>query len=678
MAFLGLLMVGGLALLCGCGAAAPDGNGGGNGDGNGGTMAPEERQAGMDAAKAKLLSLPQTLSPADQNQQLAAYMATLPEFESATPCGENADGGVAALFRDGQPYAIINGTPPPVAAAGATEIRSARSGLPSGKTVLLMRAMGAAFEDVRGDLSGMLTNAGYTVTPQEGNVENLRSVRNPDVFYFDTHGIYQKDWLGPGNDLAAAWTSTVAPAGDHTYDAECAAPNPTMVRMTALDHYDDSGNPVRVDHYGITDKFIAANGVRFRSNSLVYMDCCFLDLGPFKPACTAAGASLYVGWTDEVAGPSAARAARFVFDRLSGANSGKPDKESPIQRPFDYQAVWGDLVARGWNTSGAATISFTPGAGDSGMLAPSIQFVTLYEAPFYQTDKTKMEIAGLFGNDPGASKRKVTIADTPVEVKNWAPDKVTCDIPNFGEGSVGDVVVAVNDHKSNKVPLTEWNIKFTYTRHSWGSLTDTFHINAHIRADVHKWRDRPHQAPNTPSAVLFKGMADMDGDWTSEGEGHANNDPDHDRFAWSGSELMSGEHALYDGEGTTAVGFVNLQSMLIEITPYGTTGLSKTIDIYGSDGSHFTSTEGSWVNMFPVFDEFVDGQTYIKIPLNSSFGIAEGSRTATSNIDGSPLPDGESATMEWESAEASFTPDATVHASGLAPELEGPWLRPIH
>ena len=78
-----------------------------------------------------------------------------------------------------------------------------------------------------------------------------------------------------------------------------------------------------------------------------------------------------------------------------------------------------------------------------------------------------------------------------------------------------------------------------------------------------------------------------------------------------------------------------------------------------------------------VFDEFVDGQTYIKIPLNSSFGIAEGSRTATSNIDGSPLPDGESATMEWDAAEASFTPDTTVHASGLTPGPELPWLRPI-
>jgi len=659
LALLGLAATLAIAFSTGCGGGA-GGGGGGSAD----------VQAGMDVAKAELLSLPTGLSTEEQNQQLAAYMAALPQFQRAVPVGENGDGGVVALFANGEPYAIINdgnGSPDAGAAAtaGAAHALAARSGLPSGKTALPMRAMGTAFTDARGDLQAMLTNAGYNVTPQDGGVENVRRIRGPDVFYFDTHGVYDEDFLGPGNGIAVAWTSTPAPPGDHTYDAECASPDPTICRMTALDHYDADGRQVLVDHYGVTDKFIARNGITFATNSLVYMDCCFLNAGLFNQASRTAGASLYVGWTDKVAGDAAVRAAQFCFDRMLGANSGKPDREDPIQRPFDYQAVWNDLASRGWNTSGAATINFTPGGGDDGMLAPSIQFLTLHEAPFFQTDKTRMDIAGLFGNDPGESRRKVTIAETPVEVSSWAPDKVTCDIPNFGEGSVGDVVVAVNDHKSNKVPLTEWNIKFTYTRHYWGSLTDTFHINAHIRVDVHKWRDQPHQTPNTPSAVLFKGMADMDGDWTSEGVGHENNDPSDDWFAWSGSGLLSGQHALWDGEGTTAVGFVNVESMFIEINPCGVAGLNKTVDIYTTDGSHLSIQEPAWANLMPVFDEFVDGQTYIKIPVNSSFGVEAGSRSATSNIDGSPLPDGESATMEWEAAEASFTPDQTVHASGL-------------
>jgi hypothetical protein len=47
---------------------------------------------------------------------------------------------------------------------------------------------------------------------------------------------------------------------------------------------------------------------------------------------------------------------------MLGANSGKPDRETPKQRRFDYQAVWADLASHGWNTSRAATISFTPDA----------------------------------------------------------------------------------------------------------------------------------------------------------------------------------------------------------------------------------------------------------------------------------------------------------------------------
>jgi len=679
---LGLLVIGGLALLCGCGAAAPDGNGGDNGDGGtGATMPPEERQAGMGAADTAFLALPAGTSRPEQNQQLADTIATLPQFTRAETFGEGGSGGVIAEFADGQPYIIVNGaradTSVDAAAEGIVQARSGqRSGLPSGKKALLMRAMGAAFQDIRGDLSTMLTNAGYTPSQQQGTIENLAAVRRPDIFYFDTHGVYAKDWGGPGKDLAVAWTATPSP--NAAYEPLCSGADPELVRMTALDSYSATGAAVNVGHYGITPAFLRNRGVTFATNSLVYMDCCFLDLGPFKTACTAAGASLYAGWTDEVKGGDASRAALFGFDRMLGADSGKPNKETPKQRPFDYQSVLTDIRNRGWDHSGAAVLNYSTGAGDCGMLAPSIQFITLYEAPFYGTAKTKMEIAGLFGNDPGESKRKVTIADTLVEVSEWAPDMVTCDIPNFGEGSVGDVVVTVNDHKSNKVPLTEWTIPFTYTRRYWGSLQDTFHVNVHIRADIHSWRDKPRETPTKPTVVPFNGMADMDGDWKSEGEGFWNNDSGETRYVWGGSGSLSGAQFQLNGEGASAIGFVNVQSMYIEIHPLGVAGMEKTVDLYTPDGTHYPTTQAPFVNQTPVFDEVVDTQVYIKIPMNSDFSIEADSRTARTSIDGSPLPDGESATMEWESAEASFTPDATVHASGLAPELEGPWLRPIH
>ena len=65
----------------------------------------------------------------------------------------------------------------------------------------------------------------------------------------------------------------------------------------------------------------------------------------------------------------------------------------------------------------------------------------------------------------------------------------------------------------------------------------------------------------------------------------------------------------------------------------------------------------------PVCDEFGEGQTYLKVPMDGSFGIEAGSRTAQTNIDGSPLMEGVSGTMEWEAASASYPPVEGVHAS---------------
>lgn len=664
LALLGLLA---LWTLGGCA-------GGGSGGDGGAAMPAAERQAAMAAVQGMVAALPDGLTTAQQNTELASAMSANAAFASAATYGEGGSGGVIATFADGQPYVVVNDgreDQQEAADAGMAQSLAARSGLPNGKKVLLFRAMGAAYKDIRGELGTMLTKAGYTVTPQEGTIDAVRAIRGPDIFYFDTHGVYEKDWGGPGKDMAVAWTSTpVTAANDAKYAAELAGANCTIVRMTALDHKDGTGKDVMANHYGVRDTFLSRNGVTFATNSLVYMDCCFLDAAPFNQTCRSAGASLYAGWTAAVLGTDATRAARFFFDRALGANSGNAAKENPTQRPFDYQAIWGDLKARGWDRSAGegatAILRFTPGTGDCGMLAPSIQFLTLYEASFYGTAKTRMDIAGLFGQDPGASKREVTIADTPVEVVTWAADRIQCDIPNFGQGSVGDVVVSVGGHKSNKVPLTEWNIPFTYTRHSWGSLTDTFHINVHIRADVHDWRDKPHETPNKATVVLFKGMSDMDGDWASEGEGYQANDPDQSRLEWKGSGSLSGEHAMLDGEGVSAIGFVDVQSMALVIMPLAMAGMQKTVDMYLPDGTHVPLTQAPYVPYDPVFDELVETQGYIRIPLDSGFGIAEGSRTARTMLDGSPLPDGEAATLQWGSAAASFAPDPTVHASGVA------------
>jgi len=252
-------------------------------------------------------------------------------------------------------------------------------------------------------------------------------------------------------------------------------PNPTIIKMTALDHRDAAHNPVMARHYGITSEFVKRN-MKFGSNSFVYMDCCFLAAAPFRDACTSVGASLYAGWTEATGGESAARAARFIFDRMTGDNSPSIDQENPKQRPFDYTSALSDLRSRGWATSNAAQLVITPVGGDCGILAPSI--LMLNNDDVSSDVSMTLSLVGYFGKDPGAANRSVTLGGQPLNIKSWGPDPnsstrdmVVCDkVPLSGAGGAGDCIVNSYGHQSNKVPLTEWVWSLQYTLHAEGRV----------------------------------------------------------------------------------------------------------------------------------------------------------------------------------------------------------------
>jgi len=418
--------------LTGCGGGAP-GNGGNNG---GDTMSVAERTAAMEAVSAYR----ETLDPSDGPalaQALATYLGTRPEFEAS---GVSDTGDAWGRFTDGRLAILICTDDPAVDEEAGVEsvgARAQRSGVPAKKPVRIVRSMGTAFPDCTANLLSWLGQAGYTNAGGTATIASLKTVSGDGVFYLHGHG-------GAGVVRAGAapayalWTLddyTVANEAAFTGDLGTGAVCYMLARQ-------DSGQPA-VWHYAITDKFVTQY-MSFGANSFVLIHGCngnSASAAAFKAACFAKGASLYAGWTDVVMSNDSARASRFVIDRMLGANQYAP-KESPKQRPFDYQSVWADLTSRGWDTSnapghGAAKFTFSTSGGDCGILAPSIQFITLYEAPYYETAQTRMEIAGLFGDDPGEDKRTVTVGGTEVDVTEWAVDMVTCDIPSFGEGSVG-------------------------------------------------------------------------------------------------------------------------------------------------------------------------------------------------------------------------------------------------
>lgn len=640
-------------------------------------VSASERIAAMNLAEAKLQSL--TGTPAQQNAALASYMQTLTQFRNVRTYGPGGNRGVYAEFRDGQPYYvsnernIANVTPVLTQAAAETVGTAARSGVPRGKTAILMRAMGSGWPDTRNDTKAMLIKAGYNVVLKDGTIEAIRGLRNAAVFYFDTHGTYDSD---SGSLTASAWTTTpVTTANETTYAADLSSGG--LVRWSAYDYYDTTSKKWKISKkYAVTSKFIADNGITFGSNSLVYMDCCFLDAAPFKAACTAAGASLYIGWTDAVAGSASARAARFVFDRLTGANSSATVKEDPKQRPFDYVKVWDDLKRLNYDVSGAAKLIFTPGAkGDAGMLAPSIRNIVMTEATELDLGIAMMEIKGLFGKDPGPQKRKVTVGGTMIQAYEWKPDAVKCVIPRFGQGSVGDVIVVACEHKSNAVPLTEWTVPFVWTRTSFGNLRDVMRMNIHFRADVHSYRNKPHETPVKPTAVEFKSMVDSDGTWLSAGAGTDNTNEDNPiKLVWSGSGNMYNQtprDPRLPYGALRAYGKINVETRTIQFTVAGSATV-KHVDCTNKDGHHWEADCGVSNEDGLPYDAVNNiGVPYVRVKFDENFRILSGSVTGTN-----PDHPEETLTLKWSAADASFPPLPDMTLSDYA-RLLGQFWSPV-
>src|SRR5262249_12562871 len=125
-------------------------------------------------------------------------------------------------------------------------------------------------------------------------------------------------------------------------------------------------------------------------------------------------------------------------------------------------------------------------------LAPSTTFVTVDE------DANEFLLAGDFGGEQGS----VFVGGQEVEVKSWSADKITCNLPQSGAGSAGEVVVRQHFHKSNSVYISEWKGAFTHTVSGPGSLKQTDTYNVTLRADVRKYRLVIHQPPKFYGAIV--------------------------------------------------------------------------------------------------------------------------------------------------------------------------------
>jgi hypothetical protein len=221
---------------------------------------------------------------------------------------------------------------------------------------------------------------------------------------------------------------------------------------------------------------------------------------PFTAALRNKGAMVIAGWYNCPRIGDADLTARFVFDRLLGANV--YDHEAYFaQRAFDYHSVMTDMPLHGWGTSNLAQLTFTPvkpGATDFALLAPSIERVAVNELT------GQLLVYGLFGKDPGFANRSVIVdGQDLVCPEPWESYQIVCTIPSFGSGSAGDVIVTVRGIKSNVARLTKWSGTFHYQVTGPDSLVQTVDFNIDLRADVRTYRTAIHCAPVEPQSDMW-------------------------------------------------------------------------------------------------------------------------------------------------------------------------------
>ena len=283
------------------------------------------------------------------------------------------------------------------------------------------------------------------------------------------------------------------------------------------------------DRYGVTTDFFRFywRGKIFADDSLVFVNACGSAAADFQQVLAGCGAGLVLGWTGITAEEAEAATADFVFDRFLGTNNSDPAffPEVLPQRPFDWTFVQGDLVNHNAPTGllpgtggGALGVSNFPslnstmtafGGGPRFCLVPSITALGLESVA-----QKHLFVNGEFGSDPraGGGTATVTMLSSPVansggqslNIVDWSPQMITCDVPAQSGVFAGYVVVCANGVTSNCVPLTEWNGHVVTAAKGDGSLAQTMTWTYRLRMDAHHFRTNV-TGPLSASSYSFTG-----------------------------------------------------------------------------------------------------------------------------------------------------------------------------
>lgn len=431
-------------------------------------------------------------------------------------------------------------------------------GLPKTGIVCLYSVVPAGGETELAELAKCFRNAGYDVREKpNATLDDLRSIpEDCSVFYFNTHGIYSTDKATNQKVFFALQTGTV-------YNPAVHGDDPDSALLGRADGTDVTGKTEK--YLTISYKFIRKHW-RFSDNSFVFINGCdaFCDAkgsdSIWRILINECNASVMAGWT--LANVSnCASTNLYLFDRLLGSNFPMARQEFPPQRPFELDAVVHKLASLGMTDvlvnleDGKQEHSLLrieqSGRGDFGILAPSIEEVTIDES------EKRLSISGYFGRDQ--EKLRIFVRETSekqvsgggVELfceKSEDPREMKCTgLRDSGPGSAGYLVVAADYGngvlvESNPVPITAWtgNLDFALIvpdKNPQGTVIGSITGEVFMRGDIH----RPRKLPGGDlerRTCAFMSVCNPEKQPQYSGSGEYVNPKDGYKYAWKGSGAM--------------------------------------------------------------------------------------------------------------------------------------------
>jgi len=269
------------------------------------------------------------------------------------------------------------------------------------------------------------------------------------------------------------------------------------------------------------------------------------------------------------------------------------------------------------------------------LLAPSIKNMELDEKNGTD-EQAELKIYGTFGDTQGeVFIKKEGVTASPLSVKEWTKDKITCTLQ---PDDYGDVSVKVNGNRSNLRALSRWKGKVYFTvipnptvRNQVScDLQDKVTWDLQLRADVGPYRESKPEEKPADHEVKFEPNKKSTTKYESSGSQVVKSDKASVTvFAWSGN----GELKVNDPRDETSSFIMFQLDTATKISKMNIIFIGKSgTKIIASNNGQTTSSQQintTLITLWGLYDE--RSNTYYRIfcPFDDTWKILQGKKSIT-------------------------------------------------